>query len=145
MDLTLTYIRTDHEGAFANVTDDTGALLMVTGTHTFLQADGVTWAPIEGTGQWVCVRGTHTINNPTPQHPNATKTFETFEITGIAGHSGLLFHWGNVPETQSEGCHLTGESFGEIGGLEAVLNSVTAFEKFMAAQAGVDSFVLTVQ
>jgi hypothetical protein len=57
------------------------------------------------------------IPHNSPDHPN------TWEITGVPGRSGILIHNGNV-ETQSLGCILVGNSFGNVNGSPAVLNSV---------------------
>ena len=145
MDLTLTRFRADAQGVFSYLTEPAGGQIAVTGTHAYLQADGVTYAPVTGPGVYICRRGWHRILNPTANDPQNMTTFETFEITGVEGHSGVLFHWGNLPETQSEGCELLGDSFGSINTYEAVLHSVDTFRKFMELQSGVDTFQLTVQ
>lgn len=91
-------------------------------------------------GSFTCIRGTHTLESG--------ETFETFEITGVDGHTGILFHWGNVQEN-SKGCVCTGEEFiaAPVSPLheDMVTNSRTTFASFMAVQAGVDSFILTVE
>lgn len=58
--------------------------------------------------------------------------YKTFEITGVAGHSRLLFHVGNT-EADSLGCVLLGTSFGSVGGKRALLRSSEAFALFMNA------------
>lgn len=145
MDLILTRFRIDQDGAFSYLKDDQGNQVCVTGSHSFLQPDGQTWAPVTPPGVYQCVRGKHTIENPTPTDPENLTTFETFEITGVAGHTGVLFHFGNWPKSQSKGCELMGMSFGILAGLEAVEQSVIAFNKFMLLQSGVDTFELTVE
>ena len=93
-------------------------------------------------GAHICKRGKHRLHG-------MVEDFETFEITGVPGHSKLLFHWGNWTEN-SDGCVLNGDS--EVEGDHAgrhhvgmVTNSRAAFARFMALQAGVDSFTLTVE
>jgi hypothetical protein len=70
--------------------------------------------------------------------------YDTFEITGIEGHSRLLFHVLNV-ETESEGCIGLGLSFGWLGGHWAILDSRAGFADFMRRLDGVQEFVLTVR
>ena len=87
-------------------------------------------------GEFNCVRGIHQLSG-------AAQPFETFEITGVPGHTGLLFHPGNT-EMDSSGCVLLGMAFGELTGVPAVLNSKIACDQFMNLQAGKDSCLLTV-
>ena len=73
-----------------------------------------------------------------------TADFETFEVLGVEGHTGLLFHWGNF-NRDSEGCILTGEEdFTSDSGERMVTASRKAFAEFMDMQKGVDSFLLAV-
>jgi len=140
MNLVMTRVHIDLNGAFSTVTDENGQQVMVCASHTYLQPDGVTFAPVVGQGTYTCVRGQHALLLDTGLY-----RFETFEITGLSDHTGVLFHFGNLPETQSEGCELVGNAFGSLSGLEAVLNSDVTFQRFMAMQAGVDEFQLTVK
>lgn len=70
--------------------------------------------------------------------------YDSFEVTGVPGHSGLFFHRGNS-EADSDGCILVGEYFGEIGGSAAVMLSQMAFAGFMRRMVGRDSFQLEVR
>lgn len=83
-------------------------------------------------GNYRCVRGPHRLHG-------MTKDFETFEVLGIPGHSGLLFHWGNY-NRDSQGCILVGAS--RQG--DMICGSRAAFATFMALQKGEDSFLLVV-
>jgi hypothetical protein len=47
----------------------------------------------------------------------------TWEITNVPGRTGILIHNAN-DIAQLEGCVAVGSTFGEVGGLPAVLNSV---------------------
>ena len=143
MDLEFTPLSCDANGYFAAVHSSVGERLFVIASHSYQQADG-SWAPKLLPGTYVCQRGTHTIHWPTPGNPNGTLTFVTFEVTGVPGHSGILFHVGNRPQVNSDGCNLTGAQTGVVEGVPAVLQSEIAFEKFMALQDGVDTFNLTV-
>lgn len=69
--------------------------------------------------------------------------YGTFEITGVEGHTRLLFHRGNV-ETDSLGCILLGTTRGELNGEEAILGSAAAFAKFWNLVQNEDSFDLEV-
>ena len=72
---------------------------------------------------------------------------ETFEITGIPGHSLVEYHWGNT-HVDTEGCLLTGTYVGwfdnEVPAVRAILESKKAFRKFMALLDGVDEFQLNI-
>lgn len=86
-------------------------------------------------GTYTCVRGTHTVGHENPI------TFETFEVTNVPGHTGILFHSGNF-NADSEGCILLGE---EQDGLLGISNSRVAFQEFMTFLTGLDSFELVVE
>lgn len=88
-------------------------------------------------GTYTCVRGTHTLHNGVP--------FETFEITGVAGHAGILFHAGNF-NRDSEGCVLVGHTIAinPATGDEMITGSKDEFAAFMARFEGVDSWQLEV-
>lgn len=70
--------------------------------------------------------------------------YDTYEITGVTGHSRLLFHSGNS-EIDSEGCVLVGERFGMLRGMPAVLQSRSAFKEFMRLMGGRRAFELEVR
>lgn len=71
------------------------------------------------------------------------KGYQTYEITGVAGHSRLLFHRGNV-EDDSEGCVLVGQGFGLVSGRDGILYSTAGFHEFMRRAADRDSFTLVI-
>jgi hypothetical protein len=68
--------------------------------------------------------------------------YPTFEIE-VPGHQRVLFHKGNVEE-DSEACVLVAESFGELAGRTAVLDSRGGFAEFMRLSAGLSEFYLEV-
>lgn len=107
----------------------------VTLSHAYQQSD-MSWKPIVLPGLYDCVRGTHQLANGIP--------FETFEITGIDGHSGLLFHAGNF-DKDSHGCTLLGDKIiTQADGSWMITNSKSTFLEFMAQLDGVDKFKLQV-
>lgn len=72
----------------------------------------------------------------------SSKFGETFivldlEKRQVAGRSGILVHWGNLPE-DTTGCVLLGQEFGEIGGEPAILDSKRAHRRFMAEMKGIN-------
>lgn len=118
------------DGVFGVLTDSDGSVVAHTLEHAYDDGQGG-WAPKITQGQHTCVRGTHALHNGVP--------FETFEITGVPGHSGLLFHIGNI-NADSEGCVLVGTA--EANGM--ITASRVAFAKFMQLLDGVNQFTLLV-
>jgi hypothetical protein len=138
MDMTLQRFEKGQHGIFSNLLDDQGNKIDVTVTHAYQWLDDV-WQPKTPPGRYLCVRGTHTLDG--------VHHFDTFEITGVPGHTGILFHQGNVEE-ESKGCELVG---GHVGSLieagteeEAVLDSAEGFRRFMHLQGDAVEFWLTV-
>lgn len=83
-------------------------------------------------GIYECIRGQHCLHG-------MSESFETFEVTGVPQHTGILFHWGNW-NRDSEGCILLGEA--QVG--DMVTYSRRAFLKFMDLQRDSKAFKLTV-
>lgn len=125
-DIVITRKERKPEGVFSVMSNDMVAL-----EHSYPTEDGG-WEPKIPNGTYRCVRGKHRLHG-------MDKDFETFEITGVEGHTGLLFHWGNY-NRDSEGCVLVGAS--EDGVM--ITMSRASFAKFMTLQDGVDEFQLTV-
>lgn len=141
------------DGIFSAVADADadGDPFMVTLEHAYATVQG--WQPKIPPGFYTCVRGQH-------QLAGMAEPFETFEITGVEGHTNLLFHAGNF-DADSEGCMLCGEAVvtegnpsgtpdgamtnGNPCGIEMVTNSRATFAKFMGLQSGLDSFQLEVR
>lgn len=134
MNLTIYREQIGPQGAFSTIHEPDGGRLCVACEHSY--QDGDIWLPKIPAGTYVCKRGIHQLAGGEP--------FETFEVTGVTGHEGLLFHSGNT-ENDSHGCILVGTMVGQLYGLPAVLNSRTAFDLFMSKQVGVDEFQLTVR
>lgn len=126
--MTLTLARTDFtpDGIFGELIDDKGKLSLVTLEHSF---DG---KPKLYDGTFTCVRGVHRLHNNIP--------FQTFEIKGVKGHTGILFHIGNYNK-DSDGCVLVGmERSGKM-----ITHSSIAFSKFMGLLEKESSFTLVVK
>lgn len=92
-----------------------------------------TYAPKIPIGIFQCRKGLHRLESMTIQ-------FWTFEITGVSGHTNLLFHSGNF-NADSSGCVLLGLARQENMG---IMKSRIAFQKFMELQKEIDTFTLTV-
>lgn len=135
MDLILSRKQYREDGIFGELRDESDELVAVTLEHAFKSFTGG-WIPIIPQGIFECVRGIH--------HLHQGAVFETFEVTGVKGHFGLLLHWGNFNK-DSEGCILLGQgiSFGPQG--EWITHSHDiAFKKFMELQDDIASFQLLV-
>ena len=135
MDLLLTRVHVGPEGAFGTLSPLGKPPFVLTIERTY-PATADSWTVKVPPGTYSCVRGIHQLKNGPP--------FSTFEITGVSGHSNILFHTGNT-ELDSEGCVLLGLTFGAINGERGVLQSKSAFVLFMARQANLREFTLTVK
>lgn len=126
-------IRTDFQadGIFGKLFDDDGYQLAVTLEHAF---NGLPKLPV---GSYRCQRGLHSLHStPTP--------FETFEVTDVPNHTGILFHVGNYND-DSNGCILLGRVVIGSGKGTMVTASRATFDRFMLDLGGVESFMLTVE
>lgn len=126
MDLTLQRTELEPDGIFSELRDERGNLVATTVEHSY------ECTPKLPPGVYVCKRGMHRLEG-------MTEPFETFEITGVVGHTNILFHVGNTQD-DSHGCVCLGSE--RIG--KMVAQSRVTFVKFMELQAGLDSFSLTV-
>lgn len=138
MDLTLRTLSIEPQGAFGYLLNSLGTQIAVTCERTY-EVGGKQMVKLPA-GDYTCVRGMHTLNR--------RDWFETFEIAGVPGHAGILFHPGN-DELDSEGCVVMGSHFGELWVkdvlMKAVLESRDTFQQFMLFQSGVNLFQLTVE
>lgn len=139
MNLILQRTQVRKDGIFSELHDENGRLIAVTLEHAFPILDRHdAWSARIPPGEFKCVRGEHYLHG-------MTTPFETFEVYGVLGHVGILFHWGNFNK-DSEGCVLLGDRVRSIGqGPQMILNSKVTFEKFMALQQGLDTFELAVK
>ena len=124
--------RTDFtpDGIFGTFTfDGDDAPFGVTLEHAYQLDDA--WVPKVPPGTYKCVLGQHYLHSG---------PVTTFEIMGVAGHSGILCcHVGNYNK-DSDGCVLIGDA--REGNM--ITNSRDAFERYMARLVGVDEFMLEV-
>jgi hypothetical protein len=89
-------------------------------------------------GTYTCKRGPHRL-------ASMEKSFITFEIEDVPGHTDILFHVGNY-EKDSEGCVLLGAGMGTTSkGGKMLTSSKVAFAQFMEYLKDVDTFTLTVE
>jgi hypothetical protein len=121
-------------GVFSTLKAESGSIVAYTLEHAYDNGSGG-WIPKVPPGTYQCARGMHCLSNGAP--------FETFEIMGVTGHNGLLFHCGNF-DADSEGCVLLGEATAILDARYMLTNSKEAFVSFMNDQQGVDEFTLTV-
>ena len=132
MDVVLTRLHYLKDGIFSKLV--CGELTFYTCEHSY-ETPEQTWRPKIPPGIYKCVRGLHRLEG-------MTQDFQTFEITGVEGHSNLLFHTGNTSR-DSEGCVLVGKELILVG-VPMVTQSRESFARFMALQESVDEFKLTV-
>lgn len=134
--LTLTLKRTEYssQGVFGTLSIPGTTVELVTLEHAYpvtgIPDTCLAKIPASHGAAYKCARGTHTVG---------TKTFETFEVTGVTGHWGILFHVGNTNQ-DSDGCVLLGLRRDADG----ILQSRSAFGLFMQALQGQDEFLLEV-
>lgn len=68
---------------------------------------------------------------------------ETFELTNVPGRTYILFHVGNYPETDSQGCILLGTNI--MQGRAGVAVSVKAMKKFREKLNGINEFKIIIK
>lgn len=118
-------------GIFGELESIDGNMTLQTLEHPY-EVDG-TFQPKVPPGTYTCVRGLHELEH-------MTAPFTTYEITGVEGHTNILFHVGNTKD-DSRGCVLVGlfrnANF-------SIMHSKAAFDKFLEVQNGAQSFTLVV-
>lgn len=130
MDLRLTRTHFKSTGVYGELFTPEEKYVAVTLEHAYGM---LTFRPKLLAGTYVCKRGMHKLkHSKTP--------FETFEVTNVPGHTGILFHVGNT-NADSSGCIL----LGSVMGVDRIVASRVAFQNFMQLQSGQDSFTLIVE
>jgi len=76
---------------------------------------------------------------------HSPKFGDTFEIIGVENRTHILFHKGNLPLVDSEGCILIGESFDYLDGSLAVLSSAKGFNEFIKLTINENMLELTIE
>ena len=133
MNLTLTRQSFNEWGIISYLTDENGDQIATCLEHAYIQPDGSYLSKIPN-GTYNCVLGQH-------QLAGMAQPFETFEITGVIGHTDILFHVGNY-NNDSEGCVLLGTDVATAN--KMIVNSKVAFKHFMSIEDGISNFSLTV-
>lgn len=123
--LKLTRTRFSPQGIFGEITKE-GVHICYTLEHSFDSK------PALPAGIYTCKRGLH-------QLATMAQNFVTFEVQNVPGHTGILFHTGNV-NGDSLGCILVGE---KVKG-DVLLQSRAAFSTFMTLLARTTDFQLEV-
>ncbi len=119
------------EGIFGTLRSEDNEEICKTLEHAYGALNGL-YLPKIPSGNYICVRGMHRL-------ASMNHDFETFEVIGVFGHTGLLFHAGNTND-DSHGCILVGE----VVQNKMILRSLKAFATFMESVKGVNAFNLVV-
>jgi hypothetical protein len=119
------------DGIFSVLTDYKGKILAHTLEHSY------ECKPKLYDGEFTCVRGQHQLEG-------MKQPFETFEITGVTGHTNILFHSGNWND-DSAGCVLVGEGIAQSDKGQMITASKQCFASLMTLLTGMDSFQLIVR
>jgi len=127
--LTRTACRPD--GILGILSDDDGDQLAVTLEHSY---GGVPKLPA---GTYTCQRGPHRLKG-------MTESFQTYEVMGVPGHAGILFHAGNY-NADSQGCILLGRVSCESPKGCMVTSSRSTFARWMLGLGDTQSFTLVVE
>jgi uncharacterized protein DUF5675 len=141
MNLVLTRFQWGADGIFGQLktNDNASDLIAMTLERAYPMTDQLNGHSVYAKipqGDYICERGVHQLEHGGP--------FETFEVTGVTGHTNLLFHKGNY-DSDSQGCILLGMSMAQVTpDTQMVTDSKDAFEGFMELQTGQETFVLSV-
>jgi hypothetical protein len=135
MDMILKRSAFRSDGIFSGLMDDHGNMLFQCLEHAYRQNNG-DWLPKIPDGVYQCIRGMHRLDG-------MAEDFETFEIIGILGHFGILFHVGNF-DFDSDGCILVGSEINKTPSIWTLLRSKIAFDNFMNLHANDQTFSLVV-
>lgn len=117
-------------GIFGVLTHDDHTEICRTLEHAYEQPDG-SFRPKVKAGVYMCIKGIHRLTKGDP--------FETFEVVGVKGHSGILFHTGNT-NADSAGCILVGKKIEN----KALVQSRVAFLDLMVILGKTETFPLLV-
>lgn len=136
MNLRLKRFDRREDGVFGQLFDDKDKQIAVTLEHSIDAGHGNgSFTSKLPNGIYKCVKGMHRLDH-------SDKPFETFEITGVPNHTGILFHVGNY-NRDSDGCVLLGHGYG--GEPRMLYQSRMTFDSFMNLQHNVTEFILEVE
>lgn len=138
--MTLRLVRTlkREDGVFGQLFGNSDELLAFTLEHAYDSGHGDgTYLSKIPPGVYKCVKGQHRLHS-------MKQPFITFEVTGVTGHSNILFHVGNYNK-DSDGCVLLGQACKEVNGKQMLVSSRLAFQHFIEYLQGIDNFTLTVK
>jgi len=125
------------DGIFGELYNEENLRLCYTLEHSFPNTRGGFLAKIPP-GSYTCTRGLHRLKG-------MDHDFESFEITGVPNHTGLLFHTGNF-NSDSEGCILVAWQIHKVpGGTQYLSQSKEAFDNFMKEYSNDKEFKLQVR
>lgn len=130
MNLVLKRTKKDLTGIYGDLYTEDGKFIAKTLEHAYLADGGV--VPKVPHGDFRCVRGNHQLHSGLK--------FETFMVTGVPNHQGILFHVGNY-NRDSEGCIL----LGLVDIPDGIGKSGDAFRQFMELQKDRQEFFLKVE
>ena len=136
---TLTRLHSLSDGIFSKF--EIAGRAFYTATHAYPTPQDTYVAKVPA-GRYVCQRGIHRLEG-------MLNSFETFQIMNVPNFQGqpvtnILFHVGNYPMIDSEGCELLGNSLDVVGTPKMVGSSKIAFQVFMNLLNGQDQFDLEV-
>lgn len=138
MNLILRRFEASKAGIFSEIMDEKFNHIAVGLEHAYPHTENDTFHPKLPPGVYDCIRGEHRLHEDDP-------FFSTFEVMGVEGHSGILFHTGNY-NNDSDGCILVGDGIGmKLDGGKMIVNSRLAFNRLLELQKECDSFKLTVE
>lgn len=124
-------------GVFGEMCSDDGLFQCATLEHSYLDTASGSYGAKVPMGSYNCVLGTHQLEG-------MSSPFSTYEITGVPGHSGILFHSGNY-NRDSSGCVLLGKQMDSSSDPKMIANSKMTFENFMKYLDGLSDFQLVVE
>ncbi len=137
MDLVLVRAEFRPDGIFSELCDPAGNMIAVTLERAYYDPLSKGPVPKVPDGEYLCKRGVHKL-------AHMIHGFETFEVTGVPGHTNILFHVGNFSH-DSEGCILLGANIAQISGQQAITQSAKTFMRFLDLQEGTNEFKLFVK
>ena len=135
MNCTLKRLQYRADGVFGDLRADDGSLIAQTLEHAYpcLPPDDKLFSPKIPKGEYTCRRRLS---------PHFKR--DVFEVLCVPECTYIEIHWGNF-DNDSEGCILLGLHLGKAtDGAQMLTYSRQAFDRFMALQAGVNEFTLTV-